>query len=373
MKVLYDHQIFTLQQYGGISRYFCELIKQFSVLQETDPVVALTYHKNNHISELDAHYKIFNLKKINPNANTRYIYGINTLNSIRNILNNRPDIFHPTYYGNYYQFIVGKIPVILTVHDLTHEKYPEFFRNPNRNYELKREAINKADLIIAISENTKDDIVSFYDVNPQKIKVIYHGNTLTTTTEDNNVKVESIDLGDYLLFVGARSGYKNFDLFLKSIAPLLIADCDLKLICAGGGAFTDEEIKLIDSLKIRTQVLQMKVTDQELILLYQNGRAFIFPSLYEGFGMPILEAMGCQCPVILSRSSSFPEIAGDAAVYFDPQDSDSIRDTVQMVIYNESKRTELILRGSLRVKQFTWSMTALNTLEAYKQAIEAKK
>jgi len=173
----------------------------------------------------------------------------------------------------------------------------------------------------------------------------------------------------YILFVGSRSGYKNFNLFVEAITPLLVKDNELKLVCVGGGNFKEIENEKFKRLNIINKIYQYSVNDDILTYLYKKAVAFIFPSLYEGFGIPILEAFSCGCPVIASNTSSLPEVAGDAAVYFDPTDKLSMLNSIQKVIYNDELKKQLINKGIERVKEFTWEKTAEKTKMLYEEIL----
>jgi glycosyltransferase involved in cell wall biosynthesis len=225
----------------------------------------------------------------------------------------------------------------------------------------------RADKIIAVSENTKKDIIRIYNVPEDKIKVIYHGNSLQPTEE----KPE--DLPElpkrYILFVGARGFYKNFIFFIKSISTLLKDDVNLTVVVAGGyskeNKFSEDEIILFKNLGINKQVFQYSVDDKMLAYLYKNAICFAFPTLYEGFGIPILEAFACSCPAVISNTSSLPEVGGDAVVYFDPTNTSSILKAIETVLNDAKLRNILILKGKEQLKKFSWEKTATETLELY--------
>ena len=141
------------------------------------------------------------------------------------------------------------------------------------------------------------------------------------------------------------------------------------MICAGSQSFNDSEKDFLQILDLSKKVVHYPVSDEFLIELYKNAIAFVFPSLYEGFGVPVLEAFSAGCPVICSNTSSFPEIAGDAAFFFDPYDKDSIHDSVKSVISDNNLRNELIHKGYERIKAFSWQETANRTKKLYMSLI----
>ena len=247
---------------------------------------------------------------------------------------------------------------------MIHEKFSDYFPKNDRTTEKKKILVEKSSKIIAISESTKNDLCKIFKVNPEKVSVVY----LATSFESiESEPLKSIPQ-NYILFVGARGGYKNFNFMIEAIADILKRD-GIFLICAGGGKFKKEEIELFSKFGIDKMVMQTTVSDSELKFLYQNAIAFIFPSLYEGFGIPILEAFSCGCPVILSNTSSFPEVAKDAGFYFDPYSLDSIKNAVKKIIYDNELREKLIARGYERLKFFSWEKTAKETLKIYKEIL----
>jgi glycosyltransferase involved in cell wall biosynthesis len=169
-----------------------------------------------------------------------------------------------------------------------------------------------------------------------------------------------------VLFVGARGGYKNFAGLVESFAAAVSLRRDFEILCFGGGAFSDRESTLLDSLGIAGVVRHVGGGDEVLSGLLSTARVLVYPSLYEGFGIPLLEAMVAGCPVACSKSASLPEVAGDAAEYFDPSDFGEIQKALETVLGNSARREELIVKGRMRVKEFTWQRCAARTGEIYR-------
>ncbi|MFZ3169715.1 MAG: glycosyltransferase family 1 protein [Candidatus Methanoperedens sp.] len=367
MKILYDHQMFTNQVYGGISRYFYELMNHFSQNQDIKFEISLKYSNNHYLENVNfTHHKTF-FKDLSFKGKTHIMTFLNEFHSKRLLLKHDFDIFHPTYYDPYFLKYIDKKPFVLTIYDMIHELYPEMFSKKDKTPEWKKLLAQKADKIIAISKNTKKDILKFYDIDEDKIEVIYLGNSLE---KKDDFRTSNIKLPDnFMLFVGDRVGYKNFEFFIHAISPLLKNDASLYLICAGGGNFSEKERHLINEQQIKNSVLQYSVDDRILSYLYQKARVFVFPSLYEGFGIPVLESFSCGCPIALSKTSSLPEVAGDAGIYFDPMDEFSIRETVSKIIYSEEIRKELQLKGFKQLEKFSWEKTAKETANLYRSLI----
>jgi glycosyltransferase involved in cell wall biosynthesis len=388
MKILYDHQIFYRQNYGGVSRYFCELMDQFS----KDPNISFTlpihYVQNDNLAQFPQLNKYWsgrynglynnNLvsslqKKIRFNAlNFGLNYVINNQGESERLLKKQDfDVFHPTYYEPYFLKYLQKKPFVLTVYDMIHEHFPNYFKANDQTRVWKKQLIENAAIIIAISENTKQDILKFTNADPDRIHVIYLGNPFEHINHEQSTPGPDVLLFEkpYLLFVGDRSRYKNFDFFIESVAEMLFKHDELHVICAGSSPFTNEEKKLLKNLNISHKVHHIKINDTILKNLYQNARAFVFPSIYEGFGLPILEAFSCGCPAIISKSSSLPEIGGDGAIYFNPSDKESIILAIENVLFNERNRDNLIEKGYDRLKFFSWEKTANKTKKNYENLL----
>lgn len=365
MKILYDHQIFSSQIYGGISRYFCELMSYYSVQGEPDFELALRYSNNRYL--LDSGFArskpFFKDKKFI--GKTTLLDHYNVQKSCECLLMGDYDVFHPTYYNPYFLKQVGSKPYVMTVYDMVHELYPEMYPTNDKTREWKRRSLKYASKIIAISENTRQDVVRFYGLNEKKVDVIHLASSLRAIDTTKSLQFP----GKYLLFVGQRLRYKNFPFFIRAVAPLMQQDSDLTIVCAGGGGFSPEESALFDSLGVAGRVSQLSVPDETLAALYGNARAFVFPSLYEGFGIPVLEAFACGCPVVLAESSCFPEVAGDAALYFDPRDEGALRSVLERIVKDESLRRDLRSRGFIRGEEFSWDKTASKTKTVYESLL----
>jgi glycosyltransferase involved in cell wall biosynthesis len=363
MKILYDHQMFSLQRYGGITKYFCEIIS--NIPPEHQFELSVLFSDNYHLRE---RYKLFGKKNILPKKNFRkkevlqkMIYNINQYYSKYRISANHFDLFHPTFYNDYF-FKVLKKPYIITVHDLIEFKFKDASYQSDSIRPHMEKTIRGANRIIAISENTKKDIIDIFGIDSAKIDVIYHGyNTRGLKTSENK-------FGRYILFVGNRSRYKNFKIFAEAVSSLLKKERDVKLICVGP-PFKSEEMSHLKTLNILDSSIAINVDEPALNNLYSNAMVFVYPSLYEGFGMPILEAFANNCPVCLSQASSFPEIAGNAGVYFDPNSQDSILAAIEKIIYNKDFALDIVKAGQARLMNFSWKKAAEETILSYQRTI----
>jgi glycosyltransferase involved in cell wall biosynthesis len=369
MKVLYDFQCFTNDRIGGISKYFAKLIQYLNKQEGIEVDVAGKLSNNLYSREFEGHltHKQF-FPGVQFPGQRKALKHFNRITAARALQNNRFDVFHPTYYNPYWLQKAGSKKVVLTVHDMIHELFniPEHFdRMPIA--EVKRRLIRRADKVIAISNSTKNDLLRFTDVSPEKIEVIYHG------IDSHFVKIEKTLFyrhpEAYFLFVGRRSGYKNFSFMIRAIAPLLLKS-KLGVVCVGGGPLSHEEKELISQLRIAPFIHNLPVVSElQLDYYYQHAIALIYPSLYEGFGMPILEANRNQCPVILANASSLPEVGGDAALYFDVDNTDSLEDAARKVSEKDELRNSLILKGMERIKSFSWEQTFEKTADVYRSVV----
>jgi glycosyltransferase involved in cell wall biosynthesis len=365
MTVFYDQQAFSLQDYGGVSRIFSELVVGIRK-RGNDAHLSLLYSNNTHLKEnnIVPNYPFkdsFFLKK------RKIVYAVNQIYNVIDIRRNMFDIYHPTYYNPDLIKYVKNIPTVVTFHDMIHERLSGKFEELKADYKLiaqKKDIVNKATHIIAVSENTKKDVVEMYGIDPAKIKVIYLGSSFQSPVISN----DPVSQSPYLLYVGNRGLYKNFTPFLIAVAPLLLKK-KISFVCAGGKEFTKEEKDLISLLKVENLVRQEAVNDKKLAQFYSNALAFVFPSLYEGFGIPVLEAFACNCPCILSNTSSLPEVAQGAAVYMDPYDPGSMYNAVETIL-NEPVRNELKTKGNIRLKDFSWEKHVDETLDLYSQLLK---
>ncbi|MEO8764890.1 MAG: glycosyltransferase family 1 protein [Ginsengibacter sp.] len=358
MKILYDYQMFSLQKFGGVTRYFCEIMKNFP--PEHQFSLSLLFSENHHLKE---NRDVIKKMNILPGKNFKGKYyiqkslvAVNRYYSKRAIAKNDFDIFHPTYYDNYF-FDILKKPYVITAHDLILFKFADTFYKSHTGRPKMENAIKKANRVIAISENTRKDLVEILGIHPEKIDVIYHGY--------NTIPAKKTGVyGKYILFVGRRNLYKNFIPFAKAVSKLLNREKDIKLVCVGA-PFDKEEMEVLVRSGILDQSVAVNVDDSFLNGLYAEALAFVFPSLYEGFGMPILEAFANDCPVCLSNTSCFPEIAGNGGVYFDPYDQESISKAVEKVVYDSAFAKEIKLAGRQRLAGFSWKKAAMETVSSY--------
>lgn len=356
--------MFLIQKYGGITKYFCELIKNLPAGNEYE--LSVIFSENQHLKDEYQYFKKVHLPIPKKESRIgkflkRHFYNINKNYSKKIIFKNRYDLFHPTYYDPYFLDNLKK-PYIITVHDLIEFKFQEQYKRNSRIPQMTK-VIQNAARIISISENTKKDLIEILKINPEKIDVIHHGfNKASSFIKKPNI------FGRYILFVGVRKGYKNFITLAKAFSILRINDKDLKLICVGE-PFNKKERDELQNLKILENTIALGVDESTLNHLYNYALAFVYPTLYEGFGMPILEAFANNCPVCLSNTSSLPEVAGNGGIYFEPNDINSISMAISKVIYNSELSQQMAFKGKIRLNNFSWKKCAEETIKSYAKAI----
>ncbi|MVM29566.1 glycosyltransferase [Spirosoma sp. HMF4905] len=362
MRIFFDHQTFSLQNYGGISRYFCELITGINKTSEHNAHLSLFWSNNTHLEE-------YNLKALSYPFKSKYSRLLHKSNQLYNYIDYKIspyDIYHTTYFDDFLSSRIGSNPFITTFYDMIYERLSHKFTelsNDKLIISQKKKIAQKASHLIAISESTKQDMIELMDIAPEKITVIHLGSSFSINTT-NPINLLPSTKQPYLLYVGNRSGYKNFIPFLQSIAHLIIRH-QIKLICAGGGNFTVGEKNIIRSLLIDNFIEYQPINDAILQNLYREATAFIFPSLYEGFGIPVLEAFSCDCPCVVSNTSSLPEVAGEAALYIDPSEPESMANAIENIILDNNLRNTLIKRGRRQLSNFSWANTVQETIALY--------
>ncbi len=368
MKIMYDYQIFASQRYGGVSRYFVKLAKTIEENCNCRIHTPILFGMNEYLSEIKKSKKIFKNGIFRKVFLNKYIFdysvGINKLINLHNLKHKSYDVIHPTWTDPYInEYCAGRM--VVTIHDMIHEllwKDSDFTR---KEIENKKKAIYDADAIIAISNNTKKDILEIYpDIPADKITVIYHGaNKLPHPVRPIAFPVPE----RYILFVGGRKGYKRGIWTTDVLKRLMEYDNDIYVLYIGGGKLSDKEIDFFKKECIENRILQYNASDSELAYIYKNAICLLYPTLYEGFGFPILEAFDNDCPVICTNSSSLPEVGGDAALYFEENDIEQIVEYVRSLSGDTEFRRECLDKGRRQVKKFSWERCAVETMQVYQK------
>lgn len=371
--------MFMWARYSGIPRYFIELITQYQKDKSIDVSLPRCYCMNRDYQSLfpkassSFHWKINDIlidtaiKYLHKNPAEYISKPIES--SIASLQKNDYDVFHPTHFNPYFLKYIGSNPFVITVHDLTIERYPEYSAAINLSCNNTKLLSDSAPQIIAISENTKKEFIEYYDVDKDKVTVVYHASSYTPEKISRIPSVQTVTKRPYLLYVNHRGGHKNFMTLVVAIAKLLLR-YDLALVCVGGGPFSSIEKALFNELNVSSHIIQCSLDNIGLCQMYKCAVAFVFPSVNEGFGLPILDAFACGCPAVVSNTSCLPEIGGDAAVYFSPKDLKSICDSVERVIIDEKLREKMRGAGYKQLENFSWKKCARETKTVYEKAME---
>jgi glycosyltransferase involved in cell wall biosynthesis len=361
MKVAFDHQIFSKQRYGGVSRYFLELASRLPADTVSEVSVVAPLHVNAYLAADSA--RGFARGKYVPYTLFGWVpLAVGLANQLAAPLawsSSDADIVHETYFA-IKPFGKARRRVV-TVYDMIHEL---FMPEDKHTIAAKRAAVNRADHVICISENTRRDLVRLYGIDPARTSVVYLGCSLTV--EANAAKVEGGGHRPSLLYVGHRGGYKNFGTLLRAYSNSSILR-EFELIAFGGNPLLRSEQKEIERLGIADRVRFESGSDRELAARYQTAAAFIYPSKYEGFGIPPLEAMSHGCPVVCSNAGAIPEVVGDAGLYFDPNSPAELRTVLERVVTTEDLRADLRARGYARLGAFSWDTCAAATAQVYRE------
>lgn len=365
MRIAYDDQIFAMQEYGGVSRYFFELANNIAKANAAEVAIFSPLYTNSYLAAASHQLQVRGVKMPAIRRSGLFYRAVNQMFVLPMMVRFHPDIVHETYYSQKSKTPVGS-KVVLTVFDMIHERFPEDFATRDRTSEEKVKAVERADHVICISEQTRADLVELLGVDRAKTSVVHLGFSLTKQPADSRLASER----PYVLYVGSRGGYKNFQLLLHTYAANLALQHDYDLVAFGGGPLNAREKALVAKLGIPFErVRHLSGDDSVLSDLYRKAALFVYPSRYEGFGIPPLEAMSFDCPVACSNTSSIPEVVGNAAEFFDPDSIESIGHAIERVLNDRPLRQILVARGRERIKLFSWERCAEQTLDVYRSLL----
>jgi len=344
-----------MQRFGGISRYFIELGFNLEVLDVSAITPDIETFNEYYCKSFGKAIPYKDLGKYGNYIRWMIMDEINKRKVLQYLHRTPVDIFHPTYYDPYFIKHLKDVPYVVTVHDMIHDLYPSGFRDADVISKNRRILVEGAEKVITISENTKKDVIKLLGTDPDKIVVTHLATSLKKTT-----KVLTCLKGKYILYVGDRKAeYKNFERFFRVMRRIYKEDSTIHLVVAGGEPLQQDEglhWVPIDS-------------DETLAALYQQASLYVLPSTYEGFGIPLLEAMSCGCPVTCSNNSSLPEVARDAAMYFDSTDEIEMKDVITNAVNDKDLSLYFTMKGYSRSMEFSWIKTAEQTKRIYESIL----
>jgi glycosyltransferase involved in cell wall biosynthesis len=367
MQILYDYVIFGLQRFGGISRYFSEIIPRIAATGGCDVSVFMGLYINRY--GLEKHRSAFRnfwgvrrpfigkthqiSQKINQKLLARFARRVPV------------DVYHTTAMFEF-PWETDRCR-ILTVHDMI--QFQGFWPVSDSERERQLHGIQSADGVICVSESTKRDVIRIAGINPEKIAVIHHGAPTAIATAPDRPIAER-----YVLYVGMRGPYKNWPTLAEAFAKVSARFPDHRLVMFGGGALRAEESALLRKLGIENRITIIGGGDDELLAtMYAHAEVMVYPSRYEGFGIPLLEAFTYRCPVIASNATSLPEVGDEAARYFNPQSVDELSDELTNVLGQRDLREDLAARGLQRLADFSWDRCATETVAFYEKTRFSRK
>ena len=368
-----------MQTSGGVSRYFSSLIREFlkNPGLNIDPVLLFRATVNMHLADLDiagvTHLPFANVHAIaakairrQPSARLREIAL--SIQGGGDSVHSKCDVVHLTHLHPRERDAQSGARVAITVHDMIPETRPSDWhgRNPHPR---KRELALSADLVFCVSRTTADLLNEVYGKIPGMVVTAPHGVDNAIFRQRTTPQPKALGR-PYVLYVGSRSRYKNFGVLLEALSMLRKGGLGLGLVLAGGGVLRIAERRNIARVLSSHEFLHCFPSDLQLASLYNGAAAFCFPSLQEGFGLPILEAMACGCPAVISDIPVFHEVGGDAAEYFEPCVPESLAHKMSMVLEDSERRKRLQVSGLQRAETFTWQNTAKLVCQAYENIIQ---
>lgn len=371
MRIGVDGNEANVEKKVGVSVYTFELLKYFAK-KACANCQFVVYLKDSPRPELPQPKLYFNYRIIKENFLWSQIFLPLNL-----YLKKEIDVFFsPAHYSPRF----CPAPTVVTIHDLSYFHYPNEFLKKDL-YQLKnwtKYSIEKAKKIVAVSKTTKKDLIRFYDVPEEKIEVIYNGFKKNIKNQSASWRTNIKDTYQiskikkpYILFVGTIQPRKNLETLIEAFRLLLKEKPDYYLVIVGKKGWLYERIfnKATHLNRQNKVIFTDYLSEQKVIFLYKNAAMFVLPSFYEGFGIPILEAMNFSCPVISSFTSSLPEIGGNACLYYDPNSAEDLKEKMTQLLENKNLRNELVKKGKQRVKLFSWEKCGKETLEIIKTTV----
>jgi glycosyltransferase involved in cell wall biosynthesis len=358
MKILFDGRVFQFQKAGGINRYFAEIIR--GLPQDWLPIVAGAREFGDNVPSHPC-LRVVNPPRIRPG---RFQKRFNRT-FWNPYLARVAELLHPTYYdlSTDFEWSDFSCPVVVTVHDMIYARFPQQTDGAADIIRAQRESVLRANRVVCVSKSTETDLLELIPEARGKTTVIHHGCSFPPTE-----RVAGQDLFERptFLWVGYRGGYKNFLFLLRAFAKAASVAGGIRLQVVGP-ALTSEERWQMHFLGITGKVICSVYPDEPALQqLYHKSVALVYPSRYEGFGMPPLEAMACGTIAVTANTTSLPEVVGDGGIMLDPTDEAAWVDTMIKLSSPFPERAKLLERGRNRVKQFSWKECARRHLEIYR-------
>ncbi len=355
--ILCNSQFFH-QRFGGVTRYSSCLIEKM-INDDLNFKICSPIFKNNYLKSINKKYIFGRYFPQYPNFYLIRFINNFVLNLFLN--NNKQSTIHFMYDPeNFYNFISKK--KIITIHDTIHEKLSSIYKD---NFFVKRKkTLESMDKIICVSENTKNDLLNFYNLSADKIEVIYNGSDHLISL--GKIKhQEKLKHKPYILYVGNRSKYKNFKLLMEAFSKSEKLLNNFNLTCFGGGKFNNSEIKFLKELNIFDKINLIFGDDKTLKSCYEGASLFVYPSLYEGFGLSILEAMNEECPTLVSDIPVFREVLGEKGFFFNPQSVDDLIFNMEKILFDNELKKNLVLKGKIISERYSWDLCYKKTIKLY--------
>jgi len=372
MNVIVDGKAFQAQGQGGISRLFREILPRMCDLDKRLSVTLLTSGRCRATLPVHPRIRRRSLFPIDDLLRPHRIWRP-ILDPARGVIQRAGlagrggDVWHSTYYTSLNSW---RGPAVVTVFDMIHERFPAFFdEGHDRRFRLEKErCVRAADAVVCISDTTKRDLLDLYRIDDSKVRVIpLAASPVFEKLARAGEALPGLADRPFVIYVGDRSPYKNFPEVVRAYGSWSRRD-DIDLVVVGP-AWSREERDLLASLRVAGRVRRLSgVDDRTLCRLYNKAMALIHPSLYEGFGIPLLEAMACGCPIIASRIPTTLEIAGDQPVYYEAGRPDGLVSALDAV-RREGRDPERTRAGLAIAGKYSWTETARLTLSVYRELI----
>lgn len=347
----------------GVGEYAFQLLHRFAKVDRSD-LRFVIYLKDNPLPHMPDRHKHWQYRVLRPEKLwTQWRLPLDLYWH-----HPKPDVFFtPTHYAPRF----SPVPTVMSIMDLSYLYFPELF-NKGDLYKLRNwteYSVKQATKILTISNASRNDIIKEYKVPEADVVTTHLGIKEPVSLEPhvysmNELKAKYGIADNYFLFVGTLQPRKNIVRLIEAFAKVHKKDHNLQLVIVGRRGWMYEEILEAPEKYGVTDAVKFleNIGDDELPMFYKNAIAYVLPSLYEGFGLPVLEAMQYDCPVITSKISSLPEAGGDAALYVNPKDASDIAEKMEKLLNHEAARKELIAKGREQVKKFSWDKTAKETL-----------